>query len=265
MRKIHTGFGKGLIFFVLTSLLFTSPGYSLSQNGSFLVNQALNTGQFFISLGAGLANTSDFGESQNFSTTPGSGDFYSYSPDHGNQTRGLHDIFIGKEWSLRSPWDLQVGMDFNQIAVLTNSGVFTQGVDALSAQQYSYRYSLLTRQLLAETKLLYQFKNRYHLYALLGLGCAFNKAYNYTTSVQPFTAFTRAYNDNTQTSFSFSLGLGVDIDLFPQWRAGLGYRFADLGKVSLGPASINTIGVSGTLNQYHLFLNEFIAQLTWIL
>ena len=81
----------------------------------------------------------------------------------------------------------------------------------------------------------------------------------------PFNTFTREYSDNTESSFTYSLGLGVDMDITEHLRLGVGYRFADLGKVRLGDAEINTTEVAGTLSQDHLYANEILVQLSLVL
>lgn len=226
--------------------------------------QSIYNGRPVFAVGAGAAVTSDFGTSQNFpAANPDVDEFFNYTATSAYRTRALIEFFAGEEWTLTSPWFLQLGLDVSQIQVLPTNGVFLQGMDIPSANQYAYQYSLLTRQFLAEGKLLYQYHERYFPYFLLGLGIANNKAYNYSADVSPFTTFTRKYNNKTQNSFSYNLGVGVDATLTQNIRLGVGYRLTDLGNVYLGRANINGIGVGGTLHQTHLYVNEVITQLTW--
>ena len=64
----------------------------------------------------------------------------------------------------------------------TARGLLTQGPDAGSSDIYNYQYNITSRQLLAESKLLFNWHERYHPYALMGLGEAFNKASSYQTT-----------------------------------------------------------------------------------
>ena len=97
------------------------------------------------------------------------------------------------------------------------------------------------------------------------MGASFNQSYDFNSSVPTELTFSREYTDNTLTRLAYRLGLGFDIALIPQLRVGLAYRFADLGKSSLGSASINQSLVSGTLSQGHLYVNEAVAQISYII
>ncbi|MEO7049215.1 MAG: outer membrane beta-barrel protein [Ferruginibacter sp.] len=160
---------------------------------------------------------------------------------------------------------MQTGLGYDQASNFEAKGSLAQGADAQSEDQYSYHYSVLARQVLVEGKLLYRFRERYFPYFLLGLGTAFNKASSYGTNVPPFSTFTRQYQNNTQTSFSYAIGLGVDVDVINHLRLGIGYRFADFGQVQLGKSTIDTTSVGGTLTQTHLYANEILAQLTFVI
>ncbi len=192
-------------------------------------------------------------------------EFYHYSTNHPSQTSGLMDIFLGAEWSWRPNWAIQTGVDYSQASPFSAKGTFVQGADAESADSYTYHYGTLTRQLLIEGKLFYTVKKHFHPYILAGLGATFNKAYHYYTNVPPFLTFTRMYANNSTTSFSYAAGIGIDTDIHRNLRIGIGYRFVDLGQVKLGNARIDTTNVSGTLSQSHLYANEILAQVTFVL
>jgi len=245
-------------FLALLSI-FVTPAYALLSNSSYT-----RTWHPVLALGAGAASTSNLGQSQSFPIqNPTTDEFYYYFANRPTQTSGLFDGFLGTEWRFRPKWALQMGLDYNQASPFSAKGTFQQGADALSADTYSYHYAVLTRQILAEGKLLYTVKC-FHPYLFGGLGVAVNSAYNYYTNVPPFLTFTRMYANNTTTSFSYAVGVGVDKDLTSHLRAGVGYRFAGLGRVKLGIPTIDTTRVSGTLSQSHLYANELLAQLTWI-
>lgn len=216
-------------------------------------------------IGGGVSISSDIGESKNFPIlNPTTDEFYYYTINSATQTSGLLDAFLGAEWNLRPNWALQAGIGYNQASPFSASGTFVQGADVETEDTYNYRYGILLRQLLIEGKLLYSIKEYFHPYVLVGLGAAFNKAYNYYTTVPRFLTFTRMYSNNSTTSFSYALGIGLDYDVTSQIRLGLGYRFADLGKVELGSAVIDTTSVSGTLSQSNLYTNEVLVQFTWV-
>lgn len=191
-------------------------------------------------------------------------EFYYYSGAQESQTSGLLDILLNAEWNLNADWMLQAGLDYNRTEPFLVNSVFLQGADAESSDSYLYRYNVKTNQFLVNSKLLYSLKNRFHPYVFGGLGAAFNKAYKYTTNVPTFITFTRNYYDNSNTNFSYALGVGIDTDVTPNMRVGIGYRYTDLGKVSLGNSFIDLSAVPGTLTQSNLHVNEFLVQLTWV-
>lgn len=256
-----------LIILVMISILTVTSSHALNkQDSSLQFRNILTSGRPVIAFGAGAAITSNFGNSQNFPAMGGTDEFFKYKTNNNNnQTNALFDVFAGGEWALNSPWSVQAGLDYKQIKSFTTTGTIIQGIDLKSADKYAYKYSLIARQLLAEGKFLYQYQNRFYPYFLIGLGVASNKAYNYSTSKPPFITFTRQYTNNTQTTFSYSAGIGIDTTIVPNVRGGIGYQITDLGKVSLGSATINTTRVSDSLVQNHLYISEVIAQLTWII
>jgi opacity protein-like surface antigen len=251
----------------LILFLFSTSAFAANDQ-KYDINGFSKTGLWraVVSVGAGAALSSDVGKSKTFPiVNPVTDEFYVYSANTRNQTVSVFDSFVGAEWAFHPNWSLQLGLGYNQAWNIDAKGSLLQGADSQSADQYSYHYSVLTRQLLAESKLLYRFRERYRPYALLGLGAAFNDASDYGTNVPPFSSFTRQYQNNTQTSFSYVLGLGVDVDVTNHLRLGIGYRFADFGQVKLGKSTIDTTSVDGTLSQTHLYTNEILAQLTFVI
>lgn len=219
-----------------------------------------------IAVGAGTSTLSNASQSHYFPIqNPVTDEFFQYSANKSSETRTLFEGFLGTEWNFGPHWALQAGFDYNQASNFSSKGALIQGADLQSADTYSYRYSLKTRQLLLDGKLLYTIKERFHPYLLAGIGAAFNRADDYDTNVPFNLTFTRVYKAHTTTSFSYAAGLGIDADITDHLRAGIGYRYADLGKVKLGDAVIDTTPVAGSLSQSHLHANEVLVQLTWII
>ena len=219
-----------------------------------------------VALGAGTSTTNTVGQSQTFPVTdPATTEFFQYQAYRPSQTSSLGNLFIGAQWQLTHNWFIQGGLDYTGIAAYSAKGTLTQGADAISADVYNYSYNVLPRQLMAAGKLLYSFKQIYHPYFFAGIGSSFNKAYNFKTSVPPFLTFTRQYDDYWNYSFTYSLGVGMDVDVTRNMRLGLGYRFADLGAASFSYATINNVKVTGSLSQSHIYTNQLLAQLTWVI
>lgn len=250
---------RGFLFVLFSFLYFTDTVYSAS-NFSYLKNW-----QPVVTVGGGVAFTSDVGKSTTFPIqNPSTDEFFIYQPHNQDAQKGMFDLFLGAERPLHTPWALQLGIDYNQLAPFYPEGILIQGADVASENQYAYSYKIRTTQLLAEGKLFYNFKQVYHPYFLVGLGASFNRASNFATDVPPFLTFTREYENHSRTSFTYALGLGLDIDAAQHCRLGLGYRFADLGKAGLGQATIDTTQVPWTLSQSHFYVNEVVAQFTYL-
>ncbi len=248
-------------FFISMPLIFSIPSYAFS----FVLKGENITWHPIVSIGAGASISSKAGESNTFPIqNPDTDEFYDYSIYKVTQSSSLLDGFLGAECNFSPKWGLQIGVDYNQEAPFTVQGTLTQGADVQSEDIYHYNYRITTKQLLLEGKLLYTIREKYHPYLLVGVGAAFNRAYNYDTNVPPFITFTRMYQNNSTSSFSYAIGVGIDVDVTSHMRVGAGYRFADLGKVKLGSAVIDTTPVSGTLTQNNLYTNEVLAQITFI-
>ena len=160
---------------------------------------------------------------------------------------------------------LQGGVAYAQAGTYKINGSLIQGADAPYADQYNYQFHAVTRQVLAQAKFMRPYHDTFYPYILVGLGASFNTASNFSTSVPPFLTFTREYQNNTSSSFAYRVGVGVDVDIAQHLRLGVAYRFADLGGIRLGSASIDNIGVSGRLSQSNLYANEGLIQLTYII
>ena len=127
-----------------------------------------------MTFGAGTSTTSDVGgDSRNYPIQdPVTDEFFNYTARFPTQTSGLLDAFLGAEWTIQPDWALQAGIDYNQAAPFSATGGLVQGADVPSQDTFTYHYSILSRQLLAEGKLLYTFNQRFHPYIMGGLGAA---------------------------------------------------------------------------------------------
>ncbi|MDI1352123.1 MAG: outer membrane beta-barrel protein [bacterium] len=219
--------------------------------------------QLVVTLGAGAAEI-DNANAQIFPIiNPVTDSFYNYSASKSNTLAVLHG-FVGGEWKLNSTWATQAGLSLNLPQHISVKGNLLQGADVQSADLYNYQYTISSTQLLAQGKLLYLNSTRFYPYGEVGLGMSFNTAKNFRTSVSPVLTFTRQYANHTQHPLTYLLGAGIDMSVAQNVRIGVGYRFADLGKVGLGSASINNAQVNGSIGQNHFYTNEILAQLNLV-
>lgn len=210
-----------------------------------------------VSVGGGLSLTTNPGQLARFSMSETNPQFFDYAPNPSTQTAGLFEALAGAESVLFSLWLFQLDVAFSQTGAYTFPGTLTQGTDIDSAQ-YAEQFSVVTRQLMLQSKVLFPYKNRLFPYFLAGLGGASNTAYSFTAAV-PSSLSTQTFANNTESSFAYRLGVGLDADVLAHFRVGIAYRFTELGAVKLGAASLN----QGTLQQKELFANELLGQITY--
>ena len=214
-----------------------------------------------ITLTGGAAFNSDAGQSNNFSASSTTFSSYHYQPNKTNQVVSIFGALIGAEFLINSAWSTQVGLSYYQAGNLHIKGIVTQGVEPF-LDQYSYAYTIQSRQLLIESKWLYNLQY-FHPYLLGGIGAAFNNTQNFSVDIQPpFTTFSHQFSNRSISSFTYVLGLGAEMTITQHLRFGLGYRFTDLGNASTGNSTIGSITTTNSLTQMHLYTNEVLAQFT---
>lgn len=249
---------RGILLFIITGAS-TFPAVSFA--GSFFDPQLWHP---VLGVESGVAFISHAGKSKNFPIKdPVTDEFYNYSIQHKTHTPVIYGGFLGAEWQGFPHFGVQLDVAYNQLSSFFVHGNLVQGADAQTEDSYTYKYNVKIRQLLAEGIFQYTLK-WFRPYFLVGLGASFNRANHYSTNVPSTMTFTRMYSSNTSTSFSYAVGAGMDFDIIRYLRVGAGYRFTDLGKVSLGSANIDGTSVSGTLSQSNVYSNELTAKLTII-
>jgi opacity protein-like surface antigen len=190
--------------------------------------------------------------------------FYTLRTNSSVYHEGISGLFVGAEWRYRPEYSMQLGVSYYQPSTFTVNGTDTQGIinSPATFDTYAYQYTLNMRQLLLEGKWLYNWKELFHPYITLGLGGAYNTAYQYGINNPVFLAFAPQFANNSTASFSYRVGLGLDVTATDNLRVGIGYRYADFGKAQLGNGAIDTIATPGSLQQTHIYVNEVVAELT---
>lgn len=267
MLRERIGFSCVLGF--LVGLVFSSSSFATQPPAHWYQFEKSVRWRPVFTLTAGGAFSNDMGSSKYIPISSQIEDqFFNYQAHHNHQASFLYGAFLGAEIYLNPRWLLQTGLAYYEPGAFRAGGAVTQGADSQSANTYTYSYDINAHQLLAEAKLLYncqQYK-RFHPYVVAGMGAGFNAAHNYQVNIQPaFTTFSNQFPNQDTTSFSYSIGLGIDMDMTNKLRLGLGYRFADLGKVTLGNASIDQVPTNNNLSQSHLYTNEVVGQLTFVM
>lgn len=197
---------------------------------------------------------------------------FQYYSTKGNDGVGMGGIFIGLEHPLQWPgFFMQGGLELNAFSQGNVKGDHLVGIEPGTSTLYHYRYGIKTQQLLAVAKFFSTFREIYHPNLSVGLGGAFNRATSFSANAAETGSInlTAQFGDHTQSALSYSLGLGMDADISQRLRLGLGYRFSDIGKTSLG---MGTVGINDykeitrfTINSRNNYMNLFMAQLSYLL
>lgn len=218
-----------------------------------------------IGLGGGVSIPQSLGAFTNFSiSNPVTDLYYVYNPTNGTQTSGLFEAFLGAERELSPLFFVQGGLAYTYTGSVLVKGTLLQGADADSDNLYNYQYKIGTQELLLQAKFMRPYRERVFPYALGGIGVAFNRVTSFQTTVPSDLAITRAYEDNSPTSFAYRVGGGFDVSVLDHMRVGVAYRYTGMGPVGLGNSSLGGSRVSGTLKQSNLNFNEVLAQVTYV-
>lgn len=198
-------------------------------------------------------------------------DIFTYYNNRQHSNSGLLGVFVGGEHALPRPGlFMQGGLEYTAFENSRIKGSHSVGIEPATSTYYNYKYTIQTQQLLAVAKLFGTLKERYHPYVSVGLGAAFNDSTAFSVSTTETGSLNIApiYGNHTKTAFSYSAGLGVDADLNQHVRLGLGYRFAGLGKSSLGNGSVNmntySYPTGFSLSAGNAYVNQLVAQISYV-
>lgn len=190
--------------------------------------------------------------------------FYNtYVDTNSTDTEWVGGIGLGANIPWNSVWSSQIGVNYYQ-----NSGFQARGDNYQLGNSMNnnlgYQYYISSRRVLLESKLLYTLGTRFHPYVDVGVGEAFNESHDYTelTYTGSATPMGEPFANHTNDSFTYVAGFGVDMDAGKWVRLGIGYRYVDLGKASLGTSPLQADTV--TLQKSTLTSNEFLFQISTI-
>lgn len=244
----------------LKSILFFStfiPVIALADN---TLPSSTNR-QYSIGLDLGAARPTNIGSATTFQSGYS---IFSYSSNTNNIYALFSGISLNKIFTIAPLYSLQAGISFHHISSMNVNGNFEQGISP-PYYQSTYSYSINSSQYLLDAKLRRQVYELFFPYLYLGLGMASNRAFNYSAPVPDYLIVTPQYRDKITNSFTYSVGLGADYFVTPNVSLGVGYRFINLGKVSLGSGTIRNTTVGAKLTQSNLYVNTLLAQLNYFI
>lgn len=166
--------------------------------------------------------------------------------------------FIGSRW--------QTSLAYYQSGDFTVSGIdYFYSLPNYGNKEYSYKVN--SQRALLENKLLVNLSNvaywpqTIYVYFVAAIGIAFNDAYGYKEkSLDLQTPADGVFSPHMQTSPTYSLGAGFEYEPVSTLRFGIGYRFTDLGKVTLG--DYNNGDTDSTLNINNTWAQEALLQMS---
>lgn len=255
-NKIHKMLSKKTLLCLgaLTGLLSAAP-----SQAQFFMPEGVGP---VLSIGGGGVWTGNLGRNQDLYIP--NNEYYKYRVDDRSDSNGVFDIFLGGEWEFCPRWAAQLGVGYTYMGSFSVEGDYEQGFDPQSSDIYTYDYRVRSQQVQAEGKLLFEMTQMLRPYLYGGLGASFNKASNFNADYPIFLTFSRDFENHTSSSFTWSVGAGLDVQAFDCLRLGVGYRFADLGRVSLGQSYIDETPVTDTLSQRHLYTNMVLGHISFI-
>lgn len=116
----------------------------------------------------------------------------------------------------------------------------------------NYTYQVQHTHIAAKGKLIGDVGYTIRPYVSGSLEVGFNQAYDFVTAPTTFAAVAAPnFTSTTTTAFSYTLGFGVQRAFNADWRAGIGYEFADWGKNQLGSAAGQMVGNGPFLNHFY--------------
>jgi opacity protein-like surface antigen len=192
--------------------------------------------------------------------------YFDYDATDRSQSKTVFGGFAGVEIEKsHSWWAAQVGIGYYQPQSFTMSGILTQSFHSgFSPQQYAYEYDVLVQQLMFEGKFLFLMSRYFLPYVTAGFGVAFNDASGFEANF-PLHVVSLHFKQHTQATATFQVGVGVDIDLFDHLRAGVGYRFTDLGKSRVSQGQFGSLFTTDVPRQGRMLAQEVLGQLTLII
>ena len=180
-----------------------------------------------------------------------------YHPQSNSPTLGFGGVVAGLEHRLfYDNLYVQLGAEYDNFSGTSFHGNSLAGVELNTTTLYRYQYHTSTQQVMGTAKFYSILKapkginKNLYPYFSVGLGAAFNKANQFTTSTSETGSInlTPTYPSSSNTNFSYNLGIGVDMEVIEHLRFGLGYRYSNFGKVTLGQGLV-------TYNQYRYPVN----------
>ncbi|KTC86862.1 outer membrane protein [Legionella brunensis] len=184
-----------------------------------------------------------------------------YTADSDDETVGIAELFIGWNTASSSSIQGQLGLAVVGTSQATLNGSIWEDADP-NFDNYYYSYKVRHFHVAAKAKLLGNLGYSFMPYLSGSLGYGYNRATNFSITPKIFQEVPApAFTDANTSSFTYTAGAGIEWAFSSNWRVGIGYEFADWGKVEFGLAPGQIPGSSYGLN--HLYSQQFQLSLSY--
>jgi opacity protein-like surface antigen len=172
------------------------------------------------------------------------------------------ELFLGVERNYCPKLDAQFGLAVGATSSTKTSGeVWDDGNPTFN--NYTYKFRAQHTYVSVKGKLLTDVGYRLKPYLSGSAGAGFNYVYGFSSGPTSSLAVpVPNFRSNTQTAFTYTVGAGVETAVYNNFRAGVGYEFADWGQGHLS-RGVGQVGSSGP-SFNHLFTNGLMFSLTYL-
>ena len=184
-----------------------------------------------------------------------------YYADRSMKSFGTAELFLGMQRVFEAGFDGQAGF---ALALARNNVWGDIWEEALPVfDDFNYKYTINRVRFAIKGKIRAEVSNGLWGYLSTSGGVAVNRSGNFTiTPTIPEAVAAPAFRSNTQIGLSYTAGLGLEYSFCRNWRAGLGYEFADWGPSSLSRAPGQSLNTGLSLS--HWFSHALQLSVTFI-
>lgn len=247
MKIITRSFGITLIFSLSGTVFAGTMGPSVPKTGTSVIT---------LSAGPAWTNTNT---TQTFFLQPDIEKTYLASNHY--HALAMGDLFFGWQKFFNPIFLSQVGISFGATSNATIAGDIWEDSNP-DFDNFYYSYKVNHARVALKGKLLVDKGQWVMPYINGSVGLGFNRAHNFLITPKIFEEVPAPdFNSHTQTTWTYTLGIGLQRALNPNWQAGVGYEFANLGQTQLVAATGQTLN-SG-LSLPHLYTHGIQFSLSY--
>ena len=173
------------------------------------------------------------------------------------------ELFFGFQKRLNSILYNQLGLEIAGGGEAKLRGDIWEDADP-DFNNYRYTYAISELRVMARTKFLIDI-NYYGTmpYLTAGVGVGLNKSSGFaiTPKIEEEVA-PPPFNASTKTVVTYAFGVGLQESISDNWKASIGYEFANWGTSQLSKADGQTMGSGLIIN--NVYINSVLISLTYI-